>query len=88
MRRLSSFKEWFMTGEVKAHETTISMVKAAPAELDAGADIELKVKVSCPSACDLQCKIIKIIAQYAVVLNENELVTFDDTAIGTNVFRI
>ena len=88
MRRLSSFKEWFMTGEVKAHETTISMVKAAPAELDAGADIALKVKVSCPSACDLQGKIVKIIAQDAVVVKEIELGTFDEAANETDEFVV
>ncbi len=33
--------------EAQAHETGMSMVKAAPAELDAGSDMALKVKVWC-----------------------------------------
>ncbi len=65
-----------MTEEVQAHETSISMVEAAPAELYDGTDMALKVKVLCPSACDLRGKIVKIIAQDAVVVKEIELVTF------------
>lgn len=56
-----------MTRKVQAHETSTSMVKAASAELYAGTDIALKVRVSCPSACDLRGKIVKIIDQDAVV---------------------
>lgn len=56
-----------MTEEVIAHQTSTSMVQAAPDELDAGVDIALKVKVSCPSTCDLRGKIVKITAQDAVV---------------------
>jgi len=76
-----------VTGEVKAHETSTSMVKAAPAELDAGTDIALKVKVSCPSACDLRGRMVKIIAQDAVV-KEIELVTFDGTGNETDEFAV
>jgi len=36
-----------MTGDVQAHGASMSMAKAAFAELDAGTDIALKVKVSC-----------------------------------------
>jgi hypothetical protein len=88
MSRLSSFKEWFMTGEVKPHETSTSMVKAALAELNVGTDITLKVKVSCPSACDLRGKTVKIIAQDAVVVKEIELGTFDRTANETAKFVV
>jgi hypothetical protein len=85
-------KEWLVTGEVKteeiqAHETSTSMVKAGPAQLDAGTDIALKVKVSCSSACDLRGKIVKIMAQDAVV-KEIELVSFDGVANETNEFVV
>jgi hypothetical protein len=86
--RLSSFKEWFMTGEVKPHDTSISMVKAAPAEVDVGTDIVLKVRVSCPSACDLQGKTVKIIAQDAVVVKEIELGIFNEVANETDEFVV
>jgi hypothetical protein len=85
-------KEWLVTGEVKteeiqAHETSTSMVKAGPAQLDAGTDIALKVKVSCSSACDLRGKIVKIITQDAAV-KEIELVTFDGTVNETDEFVV
>lgn len=60
-----------MTEESQAHETSTSMVQASPDELDAGVHIALKVKVSCPSACDLRGKIVKIIDQDAVVQEIN-----------------
>ena len=65
-----------MTEEIQAHETSTSMVQAAPTELAAGVDIALRVKVSCPSACDLRGKIVKIIAQDAVVAKEIYLTQF------------
>ena len=78
-----------MTEEVKAHETSTSMVKAAPAELDTGTDMALKVKVSCSSACDLRGKIVKIIAQGAVVKEmEVELTEFDGEATETDEFVV
>ncbi len=77
-----------MTGEVKPHETNLSMVKAAPAELDVGAAIVLKVRLSCPSSCDLRGKTVKIIAQDAVVVKEIELGTFDGTANETDKFVV
>jgi hypothetical protein len=77
-----------MTGEVKAHETSTSMVMAALAELDAGSDIALKVKVSCSSACDLRGKTVQIVAQDTAVVKEVELVTFDETANETDEFVV
>jgi hypothetical protein len=76
-----------VTGGVKAHETSASMAKAALAEVDAGTDIALKVKGSCSSACDLRGKIVKIIAQDAVV-KEIELIEFDGAANETAEFVV
>ena len=64
------------------------MVKAALAELGAGTDTALKVKVSCSSACDLRGKIVKIIAEDAVVAKEIELVTFDGAANESDEFVV
>ena len=77
-----------MAEQVKAHETSVSLVKAALAELDAGADIALKVKVACTSACDLQGRKVKIIDQDAVAAKEIELVTFDGAANETDEFVV
>ena len=77
-----------MAEELKAHKTSTSMVKAALAELDAGSDIVLKVRLSCPSACDLRGKIVKIITQDAAVVKEIELVAFDETVNETDEFVV
>ena len=77
-----------MTGKAQAHETSTSMVKAALAELDAGTDIALKVKVSCSLACDLRGKTVNIIAQDAVVAEEIELTTFEGTDNETDEFVV
>ena len=76
------------TEEVKVHEISMSMVKSAPAEVDAGTDIALKVRVSCSSACDLRGQIVKIIDQDVVVANEIELTEFDGTASETGEFVV
>jgi len=61
------------------------MAKAARAELDAGIDMVLKVRLSCSSACDLRGKTVEIIAQDAV-MKVIELVAFDGTANETDEF--
>ncbi len=73
-----------MTREVQAHETSASMVKAALAEVYAGSDIALKVKVSCPSNCNLQGGKVRIAADAGAVVKEIELVSFDGAAYETD----
>lgn len=41
------------TSDGRAHRMTIEVIEPAPLEAQAGATIALKVKVSCPSGCDL-----------------------------------
>jgi hypothetical protein len=77
-----------VTEEVKAHETSTSMVRAALAELDAGTDVALKVKVSCPSACDLRGKTVRIIAQDSTVAKEVALTTFEEQMNETDEFTV
>jgi hypothetical protein len=69
--------------EVVAHETETAMLQTAPAEVDAGSDMALKVKVSCSSACDLRGGIVEIMAQDAVV-KQTELVSFDGAVNETD----
>ncbi len=74
-----------MTEEVQLHQTNTEMIKSASPEVEAGADMVLKVKVLCPSACDLRGKMLKILAQNGVVVaKEIELATFDGTANETD----
>jgi hypothetical protein len=51
-----------VTGQVKVHETSISVDQIAHTELDAGAEIELRVKLSCSDFCNLRGKTVNIIA--------------------------
>jgi hypothetical protein len=88
-----TIKEWFMTedekaDQVNAHQTSC-MLEGAPAELDAGSIMALKVKVSCSSACDLRGKTARIIAQDAVVKEiEAELTEFDGVVTETDEFVV
>lgn len=70
--------------EVKVHNIALSMAKAPPAEVDAGAFIALQGRVSCPSGCDLRGKIVKIMTQDGVVAKEIRLVTFYGGAYETD----
>jgi len=66
--------------EVKAHETSMTMVRAAAAELDADSYMPLKVGVSCYSACDLRGKVVNITDHQGIVVEDGiELTEFDGT---------
>lgn len=64
--------------EANVHNITLSMAKAPAAEVDAGAIIGLQARVSCPSACDLRGKIVRIMTQDAVVVKEIHLTQYYD----------
>lgn len=76
-----------MIEKAQTHETSTSIGKTALTELDAGADITLKVRVSCSDFCDLRGKIVKIIDQDAVV-QEIELTEFDGAENGADEFVV
>jgi hypothetical protein len=77
-----------VTEEVNAHQTNTDMIQSAPPEVDAGIDMALKVKVSCPSACDLRGKTVRIIAQDGTVVREVALTNFDQEMNETDQFTI
>ena len=77
-----------MTGEVQAHQTNTEMTQSAPVEVDAGADIAFKVKVSCPAGCDLQGKTVRIITQDCAVAKEVLLTSFEEAASTTDEFTV
>ena len=77
-----------MTAEVEAHETTISMVAAPPAEVRGASDIALKVQVSCPSGCDLWGRTVRIVTPDGETATEAALVSSDGTSIETDEFLV
>jgi hypothetical protein len=88
-------KEWLVTDEVKmgqieVHETNTVMAKTVPAELelDGGTDIALKVRVLCPSKCNLQGGKIRVLDDEGSVVKEIELTDFDGTGSETDEFLV
>jgi hypothetical protein len=77
-----------VTEEVNAHETTTSMVKASLAEVHGSAEMALKVRVSCSSACDLWGRTVRIVAHDDALAAESVLVSFDGTASETDEFVV
>ena len=77
-----------VTEEVEAHETSTHMAKAAPSEVDARADMALKVGVSCPEARDLGGSMVRIVAQDGALAKEVELSEFDGTVNQTDEFVV
>jgi hypothetical protein len=51
-----------MPSDARPHATTIEVIEPAPPEVAAGADIVLKVKVSCAAGCDLGGMPVKVTA--------------------------
>src|SRR5207244_254664 len=58
------------------HSTTIELSGAVPSEVAVGADIILKVKVSCPAGCDLRGMPVKVTAPDGVAV-ASEIATCD-----------
>ena len=77
-----------MTEEVQAHKTSISMVRAALAELNAATDMQLKVTVSCSSKCSLEGWRVIIVDDEDVAVKEVGLAEFDGTVNETDEFVV
>ena len=77
-----------MTEEVQSHQTNTEMIQSAPPEVDAGTDIALKFKVSCPSACDLRGKTVRVSAQDSAVATEVALAGFEEEINETDEFTV
>lgn len=74
--------------EVKLHQISASMVKAVPAEVAAGTDIALKVRLSCSSACDLRGNLVRITSQEPILADEIKLGEYDGSASETGEFVV
>jgi len=74
--------------QVEEHNISLSLVKAPPDEVKAGADMVLQVSVSCSLACDLKGKTLRIMDKEEVLVDNIELTEFDGTANQTGEFVV
>ena len=72
--------------ERRTHLTSVALSRPPAAEVDAGTDIVLKIKVSCPYGCDLRGRVINVIAPDGVVVAGSGLADFADHANETTEF--
>src|ERR1700730_9238977 len=72
--------------EPRKHPTSVALSRPPAAEVDAGTDIVLKIKVSCPHGCDLRGRVINVIAPDGAVVAESGLADFADNANETTEF--
>jgi len=72
--------------EVRQHPTTVSLSRPLATEVDAGTEIVLKIRVSCPHGCDLRERVIDVIAHDGALAATSRLAEFDDSANETTEF--
>jgi hypothetical protein len=73
-------------GEPRTHPTSVALGRPPAAEVDAGTDIVLKIKVSCPFGCDLRGRVINVMAPDGAVVAGSGLAEFADNANETTEF--
>jgi hypothetical protein len=73
-------------GEPRTHPTSVALGLPGEEEVDAGAGIVLKVKVFCPSGCDLRGSAINVTRLDGAVLATSELVDHIERANETPEF--
>jgi hypothetical protein len=77
-----------VTVEANVHETSTSLAVEPAVEVRGSAEMALKARVSCSSACDLWGQTVKVIAQDGTVVGESVLTSFDGTASETDEFAV
>ena len=71
------------------HQTNLQLIPSVPPELEVGANVTLKVKVSCPEGCDLRGIPVRVMAPREgddEVVITTELVTHDEKIDETEDF--
>ena len=72
--------------EARTHPISVALSRPPAAEVDAGTDIVLKAKVSCPYGCDLRGQVINVMAPDGAVVAGSGLAEFADNANETTEF--
>ena len=58
---------------IRTHQTHVEMTRPVPPEVEVGADIALKVKVTCSSGCDLRGEPVEVMTPDGVVMTREHL---------------
>src|ERR1700730_17895019 len=72
--------------EPRTHLKRIELSRPPAAEVDAGTDIVLKIKVCCPHGCDLRGGVINVVAPDGALMAGCGLADFADGANETTEF--
>jgi hypothetical protein len=72
--------------EPPKHLINVALGRPLAAEVDAGTDIVLKVKVSCPDGCDLRGQVINVMTPDRTVVAGSQLTEFADHINETTEF--
>ena len=72
--------------EARTHPIAVTMSRAPAAEVDAGAQIVLKVKASCPHGCDLRERVINIVTRDGAIAGSSPLAEFAGNVNETTEF--
>jgi hypothetical protein len=70
----------------RTHPISVSLSQPPAAEVDAGTDIVLKIKVACSHGCDLRGRVINVVAADGAVIAGCALADFADNANDTTEF--
>ncbi|MFN8532475.1 MAG: hypothetical protein U0556_02905 [Dehalococcoidia bacterium] len=74
--------------QTTVHQISASLIRPAPAEIDAGMTRALNLRVSCNSGCDLRGKSVRIMEEGVVLADGLQLSEFDETSCQTGEFLI
>lgn len=72
--------------EARPHPITVALSSPLDAEVDAGTEIVLKVKASCPYGCDLRDRVMDVVAPDGAVVGSGRLVEFSANVNETAEF--
>ena len=72
--------------EERPHPTTVALNSTLDPEVDAGTEIVLRVKVSCPHGCDLRERVIDVVSADGAVVASSQLATFANDVNETTEF--
>ena len=72
--------------DLRVHPITVELSRSLDADVDAGTEIVLKVKVSCAHGCDLRGQEIDVVAPDGAVVGSGRLVEFSENVNETAEF--